>query len=119
MEFSSYYYFFSADQTPSNTAFQGVGTHTLTGFRLKMQQFYALLLKRFHHARRNFKGVISQILLPAIFIAIAMTMALSFPKSPDQPPWNCLRPCSRGQTTFHLETKQKESTSWLRDWTKH
>jgi len=75
-----------ADQTPSNTAFQGVGTHTLTGFRLKMQQFYALLLKRFHHARRNFKGVISQILLPAIFIAIAMTMALSFPKSPDQPP---------------------------------
>lgn len=78
--------FFSADQTPSNTAFQGVGTHTLTGFRLKMQQFYALLLKRFHHARRNFKGVISQILLPAIFIAIAMTMALSFPKSPDQPP---------------------------------
>ena len=51
-----------------------------------MQQFYALLLKRFHHARRNFKGVISQILLPAIFIAIAMTMALSFPKSLDQPP---------------------------------
>ena len=35
------------------------------------------------------------------------------------PLWNCLRQCSRGQTTFHLETRRKESTSWLRDWTKH
>lgn len=78
--------FQDGDQTPLNAAFQGVSTHTLTGFRLKMQQFYALVFKRFHHARRNFKGVISQILLPAIFITIAMTMALSFPKSPEQPP---------------------------------
>nr|XP_058969338.1 ATP-binding cassette sub-family A member 2-like [Pocillopora verrucosa] len=75
-----------ADQTPFNAAFQGVGSRTLTGAPLKLQQFYALLIKRFHHARRNFKGVISQILLPAIFISIAMVMALSFPKSPDQPP---------------------------------
>jgi len=75
-----------ADQTPLNTAFQGVGTRTLSGCALKWQQFYALLLKRFHYARRNFKAVISQILLPAIFITIAMTMALSFPKAPDQPP---------------------------------
>lgn len=75
-----------ADQTPLNTAFQGVGTRTLTGASLKLQQFYALVVKRFHHARRNFKGVISQILLPAIFITIAMVMALSFPKQPDQPP---------------------------------
>lgn len=75
-----------ADRTPLNVAFQGVGTYTLTGFSLKLQQFYALLIKRFLYARRNFKAVISQILLPAIFIAIAMTMALSFPKSPDQPP---------------------------------
>ena len=80
------HFILSADQTPLNTAFQGVGTHTLTGCSLKFQQFYALLLKRFHYARRNFKAVISQILLPAIFITIAMTMALSFPKSPDQPP---------------------------------
>lgn len=69
-----------------NTAFQGVGSHTLTGVSLKLQQFYALVIKRFHYARRNFKGVISQILLPAIFISIAMVMALSFPKQPDQPP---------------------------------
>lgn len=75
-----------ADQTPLNTAFQGVGTRTLAGVSLKIQQFYALVVKRFHYARRNFKGVISQILLPAIFITIAMVMALSFPKQPDQPP---------------------------------
>lgn len=58
----------------------------MSGASLKFQQFYALLVKRFHYARRNFKQVISQILLPAIFITIAMTMALSFPKTPDQPP---------------------------------
>lgn len=81
-EASSHY----ADQTPLNTAFQGVGTRTVSGASLKFQQFYALLVKRFHYARRNFKQVISQILLPAIFITIAMTMALSFPKTPDQPP---------------------------------
>ena len=79
-------FFTAADQTPLNAAFQGIGTRTLTGAPLKLQQFYALVVKRFHHARRNFKGVISQILLPAIFITIAMVMALSFPKSPDQPP---------------------------------
>ena len=65
---------------------EGVGTHTLTGAALKWQQFYALMIKRFHHARRNFKGVISQILLPAIFISIAMTMALSLPPPSDLPP---------------------------------
>lgn len=69
---------------PSNAP-GGVGTYTLTGSALKWQQFYALLLKRFHHARRNFKGVISQILLPALFISVAMTMALSLPPLPDLP----------------------------------
>ena len=64
---------------------KGVGSYTLTGASLKWQQFWALLLKRFHHARRNFTGVISQILLPAIFISIAMTMALSLPKKGDLP----------------------------------
>ena len=44
------------------------------------------MLKRFHHARRNFKGVISQIMLPALFISIAMTMALSLPPLPALPP---------------------------------
>ena len=69
-----------------NRAFQGVGSRTLTGVSLKWQQFYALMVKRFHYARRNFKGVISQILLPAIFITIAMVIALSLPKQPEQPP---------------------------------
>jgi ATP-binding cassette subfamily A (ABC1) protein 2 len=63
-----------------------VGSYTLTRSALKWQQFYALILKRFHYARRNFKGVISQILLPALFICIAMTMALSLPPLPDLPP---------------------------------
>ena len=51
-----------------------------TGLSLWIQQFLALLVKRFHHARRGKKGFISQILLPAVFVAVAM--AVSFLRPP-------------------------------------
>lgn len=50
-----------------------------SNFDRRFQQFFGLLLKRFHHGRRNFKGLISQILLPAVFVCIAMTVAMSRP----------------------------------------
>jgi len=46
----------------------------------RWQQFYALFLKRFHHSKRNIKSLLTHILLPGIFISIAMTVALSQPK---------------------------------------
>ena len=49
------------------------------------QQFFGLFLKRFHHSRRNFKGLISQIFLPAVFVCIAMTVAMSQPGYEVQP----------------------------------
>ena len=49
------------------------------------QQFFGLFLKRFHHSRRNFKGLISQIFLPAVFVCIAMTVAMSQPGYEIQP----------------------------------
>ena len=51
----------------------------------RFQQFFGLFLKRFHHSRRNFKGLISQIFLPAIFVCIAMTVAMSRPGYEKQP----------------------------------
>ena len=56
-----------------------------TTFDKRFQQFIGLFLKRFHHSRRNFKGLVSQIFLPAIFVCIAMTVAMSRPGYEKQP----------------------------------
>jgi len=43
-------------------------------------------LKRLHYARRSRKAVFYQIMLPALFVCIAMTVALSLPTAGDPPP---------------------------------
>ena len=48
------------------------GTCTVSGWLLLVQQFKALFIKRFHHSRRYIKGFVAQIVLPAIFICIAL-----------------------------------------------
>lgn len=42
------------------------------GMALAWQQVSAILIKRFHHSRRDWKGLISQILLPVLFMVFAM-----------------------------------------------
>lgn len=39
---------------------------------LAWQQISAMLVKRFHHSRRDWKGLIAQILLPVLFVVFAM-----------------------------------------------
>lgn len=58
----------------------GQGGRKLEGWWLKVRQFHGLLVKRFHCARRNSKALSSQILLPALFVCVAMTVALSVPE---------------------------------------
>lgn len=53
---------------------------------LLLQQFMAIIKKRFVYIRRNWKGLFSQILLPALFVCVAMTVALTAPQVRDQPP---------------------------------
>ncbi|XP_044938698.1 ATP-binding cassette sub-family A member 2 isoform X1 [Mustela putorius furo] len=62
------------------------GSRKLEGWWLKVRQFHGLLVKRFHCARRNSKALSSQILLPAFFVCVAMTVALSVPEIGDLPP---------------------------------
>ena len=50
-----------------------------TGLALIKKQFFALLKKRFHHAKRNRKGFISQIVLPALFVCLAMVASMLRP----------------------------------------
>ena len=49
-------------------------------------QFLALMIKRYIYSKRNKMLLISQIILPAVFVTIAMTIALSAPSVNDLPP---------------------------------
>ncbi|XP_042819729.1 ATP-binding cassette sub-family A member 2 isoform X1 [Panthera tigris] len=87
---------FDNAQDPDNVSLQeaeaealsrvGQGSRKLEGWWLKVRQFHGLLVKRFHCARRNSKALSSQILLPAFFVCVAMTVALSVPEIGDLPP---------------------------------
>ncbi|XP_037646002.1 uncharacterized protein abca12 isoform X7 [Sebastes umbrosus] len=48
------------------------GSSMVRGMALAWQQMSAILIKRFHHSRRDWKGLISQILLPILFMVFAM-----------------------------------------------
>ena len=52
-----------------------------TGLTLIKKQFIGLLLKRFSHAKRNRKGFLSQIILPALFVCLAMVSSILRPPS--------------------------------------
>ncbi|KAM3868024.1 ATP-binding cassette sub-family A member 2 [Diretmus argenteus] len=71
---------------PELEVLEGQGSFKLEGWWLKFRQFHGLIVKRFHCAKRNTKGLFSQILLPAFFVCVAMTVALSVPAIGDLPP---------------------------------
>ncbi|XP_031714357.1 ATP-binding cassette sub-family A member 12 [Anarrhichthys ocellatus] len=50
------------------------GPSMARGMALAWQQMAAILIKRFHHSRRDWKGLISQILLPVLFMMFAMAL---------------------------------------------
>ncbi|XP_052449005.1 ATP-binding cassette sub-family A member 2 isoform X4 [Carassius gibelio] len=74
------------ESSPERTIQEGQGSFKLEGWWLKLRQFHGLIVKRFHCAKRNTKGIFSQILLPAFFVCVAMTVALSVPEIGDLPP---------------------------------
>lgn len=60
--------------------------HLETGYRLHLKQIYATVIKRCLYNKRNWKSLLTQIILPAGFICVAMTVALSAPGFIDLPP---------------------------------
>ncbi|XP_052774715.1 ATP-binding cassette sub-family A member 2-like isoform X2 [Mya arenaria] len=64
----------------------GKGSYVLSNKWLLLNHFRAVIIKRFHYITRNWKSLFSQIILPALFVSIAMTVALSAPKDEDLPP---------------------------------
>ncbi|XP_041800799.1 phospholipid-transporting ATPase ABCA1b isoform X2 [Chelmon rostratus] len=57
----------------------GKGSYQVSGWSLKRQQFVALMWKRFLYARRSRKGFFAQIVLPAVFVCIALVFSLIVP----------------------------------------
>ena len=67
---------------------EGEGSSILQGCELYFQLFFAIIRKRFDYVTRNWKGLLSLILLLAIFVCIAMTIGLTTPHVHNQPPYN-------------------------------
>ncbi|XP_053180211.1 phospholipid-transporting ATPase ABCA1b isoform X1 [Scomber japonicus] len=61
------------------TCSDGKGSAQVSGWSLKKQQFIALMWKRFLFARRSRKGFFAQIVLPAVFVCIALVFSLIVP----------------------------------------
>ncbi|CAF1416980.1 unnamed protein product [Rotaria magnacalcarata] len=78
----------SSTQLPASTANLTPEKYAkITGRKLYFSQFQTLLLKRFHHTKRNWKVFLSHILLPLIFVAMSMGFTLLRPSQTFQRPW--------------------------------
>jgi len=54
--------------------------------KLFPRHMMALTVKRFHHSKRNKKGFICEIVLPAFFVCLAMVFTLILPALEEEPP---------------------------------
>ena len=75
----------SADTTNSNESAELIRSDLLTGFSLGFQQFLALLKKRWLHSIRDWRYLLTIVVLPAFLLAISLLLGLLKP-SDDSPP---------------------------------
>ncbi|XP_072460287.1 phospholipid-transporting ATPase ABCA1 isoform X2 [Notamacropus eugenii] len=66
-------------ETDLLSGMDGKGSCQVKGWKLTQQQFVALLWKRWLIARRSRKGFFAQIVLPAVFVCIALVFSLIVP----------------------------------------
>uniref|UniRef100_A0AAY4A5X7 P-type phospholipid transporter n=1 Tax=Denticeps clupeoides TaxID=299321 RepID=A0AAY4A5X7_9TELE len=79
-------------ETQGTASVTGKGSGIITGWRLIRKQFWALFIKRFHHARRSRKGLVAQVVLPALFVCLSLIFSLIVPPFTEYPnlelqPW--------------------------------
>ncbi|KAL3869286.1 hypothetical protein ACJMK2_041989, partial [Sinanodonta woodiana] len=65
------------------------------GWRLVLRQMAAMIIKRFHHVRRSKKGFVCEIIMPAVFILLAMIFSMISPPLEEEPslelhPWHMI-----------------------------
>uniref|UniRef100_A0A4W5LI12 ABC transporter domain-containing protein n=1 Tax=Hucho hucho TaxID=62062 RepID=A0A4W5LI12_9TELE len=93
----------------------GKGSSVITGWELIRRQFLALFIKRFHHARRSRKGLIAQVILPAVFVCLSLIFSVIVPPFAEYPnlelqPWMYGLP----QTTFYSNDGPPNNTEVAR-----
>ncbi|GAB0205031.1 phospholipid-transporting ATPase ABCA1 [Grus japonensis] len=66
-------------ETDLLSGMDGKGSYQMTGWKLTQQQFTALFWKRLLIAKRSRKGFFAQIVLPAVFVCIALMFSLIVP----------------------------------------
>uniref|UniRef100_A0A4W5MUY1 P-type phospholipid transporter n=1 Tax=Hucho hucho TaxID=62062 RepID=A0A4W5MUY1_9TELE len=86
----------------------GKGSSVITGWELIRRQFLALFIKRFHHARRSRKGIIAQVILPAVFVCLSLIFSVIVPPFRTQNTTDTLQDLTgRNMTDFLLKTYEK------------
>ncbi|KAJ1086296.1 hypothetical protein NDU88_006417 [Pleurodeles waltl] len=89
----------------------GTGSRQVTGWALIWQQLRALFFKRSLYARRSRRGFFAQIVLPALFVFIALLFSLIVPPFGKYPPLS-LEPWMYGQQyTFFSDDAPGEPSS--------
>ncbi|XP_058155644.2 glucosylceramide transporter ABCA12 [Dasypus novemcinctus] len=90
----------------------------LDGLGLLLKKVTAILIKRFHHTRRNWKGFIAQVILPVVFVTTAMGLG-TLRNSSNSYPEIQISPSlygTSGQTSFyansHPSTQALVSAMW-------
>ena len=66
--------------------FQTTNSYNILVSRLLLKHVAALEIKRFHHSKRNKKGILCEIIMPAAFVCLAMCMTLILPGLEEEPP---------------------------------
>ncbi|KAG1680694.1 ATP-binding cassette sub-family A member 1 [Nymphon striatum] len=74
------------DMDEINSNVSNMSNSRVTGWNLIRTQFVALHVKRFHYSKRNYKGLFSEIILPALFVLLAMLLTLIVPPKLEGPP---------------------------------
>lgn len=75
-------------------------------------QIIGLIIKRFHRTKRNMKGLIAELLLPIIFVLLAMLVTSLAPSHNDPPPL-ILHPWYWGQPSYMFQSLSKDNASFL------
>ncbi|KAM6919010.1 retinal-specific phospholipid-transporting ATPase ABCA4-like [Xenentodon cancila] len=99
----------------------GKGSRQVKGFSLILKQFYALLVKRFHHATRSQKDFLAQIILPASFVLISLIFTMIVPPFGEYPsltitPWMYGQQITFFSNERPLDPKMKLFTDRLLNW---
>uniref|UniRef100_A0A673LI06 P-type phospholipid transporter n=1 Tax=Sinocyclocheilus rhinocerous TaxID=307959 RepID=A0A673LI06_9TELE len=83
----------------------GRASRQVKGLSLVLKQFHALLVKRFHHAKRSHKDFLAQIVLPASFVLIALVFTMIVPPFGEYPSLT-LTPWMYGQQFTFISNEQ-------------